>query len=68
MRIEISSIMEAFAGTTGEAPDAAGGPTDPAVWSPRGGEVRIVASSEGRIDAISVETTLHACEEMLKSI
>jgi hypothetical protein len=39
------------------------GPTDPAVWAPRGPRVRVLART--CMDEISVEDVLHACDALL---
>ncbi len=40
------------------------GPTDPAVWAPRGGRVRVIA---GKLDEITVEQVLDAVRELTKN-
>jgi heptosyltransferase-3 len=41
------------------------GPTDPAVWSPRGTRVRVLRSGDARMESISVDEVLIACGDFL---
>ncbi len=41
------------------------GPTDPAVWGPRGAQVRILRSSSDQMDSLEVEPVLSALREAL---
>jgi len=43
------------------------GPTDPAVWAPRGEHVRVVRSADGTMDGIAVEQVWEAVREALLS-
>ncbi len=37
------------------------GPTDPAIWAPRGPQVSVIAAPDGRMDAIDVDEVEAAC-------
>ncbi len=39
------------------------GPTDPAVWSPRGGKVRVLQAQDGNIESIGIDDVMKSCSE-----
>lgn len=43
------------------------GPTDPAVWAPRGPHVRILYGQHGQLETISVDEVLHAIDSLSDS-
>jgi len=59
------SGLSHLAGALGTPVVALFGPTDPAVWAPRGSRVRVVVGDDRSIEGISVESVCHAVMDAL---